>query len=225
MPTHLYCLLPATADATPPDGTSVRSVGDLAAWVADSPASALPRDVRGAARATVEHDLVIGAAVTSGHAVIPALLADPYASVETMSDDVQGWTAAIRHALSMVTGKAEMTTLVSVSAIDDSRQGGTGRGRAYLESLRAGPIRAAGIMDGIASVLKQEFGEGVRRAEGPREAISHLISRDAVSRYRAVALGFVGADYRVLVDGPRATYRFAAFAPRQGMVGELIAAA
>jgi hypothetical protein len=216
MPTHLYCLLPTTSDLVAPDGIRAIEPGDgVVAWVADAASARLSRDARDAARATVDHDRIIGTALARGVTPVPALLADPYDDDASAITDLASRIDAIRNTLHQVSGMVEMTSIISIMdaapAADSS-----GRGRAYLEQLRSGPHRAGVIADRIDRGLAGIAGEPRRRGDGGRVALSHLIARGAVAEYRNVVLQLAGDGYRLVVDGPRAPYSFAAYSPRRG---------
>ena len=217
MPTHLYCLLPAGSSATPPESPPIRRVemAGLVAWVADADAPRLSRDVRDAARATLEHDRVVNAALSQGITPVPAMLADPYASDEEAVRDIEAHAAQITAGLADVGDRVEMTVIVGV--VDSPPPASVeGRGRAYLEQLRSLPSRAASAADRIEKSL-QAFGGSRRRADGGRVGLSHLVSRSAVEQYREAALRQAAEGFRLVIDGPRAPYSFAAFSPRRGV--------
>lgn len=224
MPTHLYCLLPATTDAVPPASVRVLAIADgLIAWVSDSSSPRLSRDARDAARATVEHDRVVGAALAQGVTPVPALLADPYEADAEATVDVAMRSNEILEALERISGRVEMTAIVAMN--DATPAAAPGRGRAYLEQLRSQPSRAAAIADRLAAGLQGVAGQPVRRADGGRVAISHLVGRASVQDYRSRALAFAGDGYRIVIDGPRAPYSFAAYSPRKGFLKDQPASA
>jgi hypothetical protein len=219
MPTHLYCLLPPGSSAAPPDSPPIRviTVDGIVAWVGDADAPRLSRDVRQATRATIEHDRVISAALAHGVSPVPAALADPYASDADAAADVTAHRSEILKALAAIRDRVEMTVVIGLTDAPPAEQS-AGRGRAYLEQLRTLPSRAAAIADRVSAVLEPIAGEGRRRGEGGRAAVSHLVSRDAISRYRQAALTASGEGYRLVIDGPRAPYSFASFSPGNGIV-------
>ena len=219
MPTHLYCLLPAGSSATPPDSPPIRvlHVDGIAAWVGEADGARLPREVREATRATIEHDRVIGRALAQEVSPVPALLADPYESDAQASADIAAHADSVMKCLDAVRDRVEMTVVIGLTDAPPSEKT-EGRGRAYLEQLRSLPSRAASVADRVETTLRPIAGEGRRRADGGRAAISHLISRDTVSAYRETALKMSGPGYRIVIDGPRAPYSFASFSPRNGIV-------
>jgi predicted exporter len=187
------------------------------AWVGDTESARLSRDARDAARATIEHDRVIGVAIAQGVTPIPASLSDPYDDDASMLADLAGHARDIEAALPAVQGKVEMTTIVALR--DESPAANTPeRGKAYLEQLRSRPTRIAAIADRVESELRSVAGEARRRADADKTALSHLIPREAIDLYSTVALGGADAGYRIVVDGPRAPYSFALYAPRRGTI-------
>lgn len=216
MPTHLYCLLPAGSSVAPP--ATVRAVAVRAgiAWVSDAEAPRLSRDAKDAARATVEHDRVVSAAVAQGTTPVPASLADPYANDAEMEADLEAHAKQVQAAFPTFAGMIEMTAIVAMH--DDAPAPGTSnRGRAYLEQLRSLPARAAEVAKRVERGLSQ-FPSVRQRAEGGRVALSHLIPAAEAEAYRAAARSVAGDGYRIVVDGPRAPYSFVVFAPRRGLI-------
>jgi hypothetical protein len=216
---HLYCLLPAASSARPPAAPAVRvlQADGFVAWVSDTADARLSRDARDAARATIEHDGVIGAAIAQGVTPVPAALADPYDTDDELLTDIASHAPAIREAILQLTDLVEMTAIV---AMTDAAlpEGAEGRGRAYLEQLRSQSSRAAAVLDRIAADLRSHSGQESRRVEGGRAAISHLVRRELMDAYRQSALTHVGQGYRIVIDGPRAPYSFGLFSPQRGMV-------
>jgi hypothetical protein len=221
---HLYCLLPARSETTPPSTPPIHVLdfGRMTAWISEASAPALSRDARDIARAAVEHDRVIGAALAQGVTPVPASLIDPYESEAAARADIEPHLDAIASALEQVRGKWEMTTIIAVTDATPPA-GAIGRGRRYLEQLRSQPVRAKEIADRIAESLYAVGGAGRLRTENGRVALSHLIPRDATAEYRALALAGAGEGYRIVVDGPRAPYSFTKFAARRGIVTDAAA--
>lgn len=217
MPTHLYCLLPAASELALPPAVRLLAARGIVAWVGDTPDVRLSRDARDAARATIEHDRVVSAALAQGVTPVPASLADAFAGDADAIADLAVHHTAIMDALALVHERVEMTTLI---AMDDGTPapGAEGRGRAYLEQLRSQPTRAAGVADRIADALRALAGPERRRLSGGRAALSHLIVRGDIDRYRQEALRHAGEGYRIVIDGPRAPYSFALYSPRHGMI-------
>ena len=219
MPTHLFCLLPARSNLVAPATPQVRvlTVSGVAARVADAKAPRLSRDARDAARATLEHDRIVGAALMQGVTPVPALLADPYDDDASASWDIASNDASIEAALARVHNMVEMTVIIGVSDTPPS-PATAGSGRRYLEQLRSLPARAAAIADRVADALRDAAGEPRRRGEGGRVGLSHLILRTRIDDYRRLAQSQTGAGYRIVIDGPRAPYSFARFSPRHGIL-------
>lgn len=219
MPTHLYCLLLAGGDsARPPAGESIRvlEANGIAAWVADAEADRLPRDRTSAARYVVEHDRVIGLALMRGITPVPALLTDPYASDSDVLADVSRRTPEILASLSKVAGAVEMAVILAIDTESDiakSLAPSQAPGRAYLERLRGLPVQAEALSDRIEARLRPLAVASDRRSQGTRVSLSHLIRREDMHAYRTAALTFVSPAYRMIVDGPRPPYSFAAFSP------------
>ena len=219
MPTHLYCLLPAPSSLAPPAGVRALGIGDVEAWVASTDVATLSRDARDVARATIEHDRVVSAALAQGVTPIPAALADAYENDDSASHDLHGHRDEIVRALDRVRDMVEMTVIIAVADAAPPRDA-TGRGRAYLEQLKALPSRAGSIGDRVSAVVKTLAGLGRRRAEGGIVGLSHLVARRDIEAYRRLALSQAGDGYRIVIDGPRAPYSFARFSPRHGILTE-----
>jgi hypothetical protein len=218
MPTHLYCLLPeGSSVAVPAASPPVRALaaGGVIAWVSDAATPRLSRDVRDAAKATVEHDRVIGTALAQGVTPVPASLADPYESDAEALADIAPHAASIATALEAIQGQVEMTIIVAIQDVVPARDA-EGRGRAYLEQLRSLPSRASDLADRLEGELSKTAGPARRRAHGGRVALSHLVALGDVSRYRENVLRMTENGCRVVTDGPRAPYSFASFIPRRG---------
>jgi hypothetical protein len=221
MPTHLYCLLPRGNSAAPAAPVRVLDVGPAEAWVADTGEPLLSRDARVAARATIEHDRVVSGSLAQGVTPVPAALADPYPDDRAVVADVASHAEEISAAFPAITGMVEMTTIIALHDEPPPPGDVPGRGRAYIEQLRSAPARAAAIGDRIAKEMSERFPDSARRADGARIAISHLIPATAVGYYRETARSSEGDGYRIVVDGPRAPYSFAMFAPRRGLITPL----
>ena len=216
MPIHLYCLLRASADASPPPDIEVVHIGEIAAWTSRTDQPRAPRDIREGSRAVIEHDRIVGAALGAADAVIPATMSDPYDSTEALRADIAAHADRILAALVRVDGMVEMTTLLS--AIEDAPStSSAGAGRAYLESLRTRGARAAEAARSVARSLPWVSSQ-VRSPGDGRSAVSHLIPRGDVARYRELMERLPKSDARAYVDGPRATYSFAVWSPRRGMI-------
>lgn len=220
MPTHLFCLLPRGSSAVAPAGVRIVDARVALAWVGDTKESRLSRDAREVARATLEHDRIIGQALAQGVTPMPASLADPYEDDAAAQADIAAHARDIEAAFPAIAGMVEMTAIIAVH--DDAPSSDSpGAGKAYLEQIRSAPARASAIADRIAAAMAKVFPDARRRAQGNRVALSHLIPPTAVSAYRT-ALGMLGADgYHLVVDGPRAPYSFALFSPRRGLMTEM----
>ena len=220
MPTHLYCLLPRGSSVLPAPPVRSLDAGAAVAWVADTTEPLVSRDARIAARATIDHDRVVSSALAQGATPIPAALADPYPDDPAAIADVKSHTEDISLAFPAIAGMVEMTTIIALH--DELPPGDApGRGRAYIEQLRSAPARAAAIGDRIEKEMSVRFADSARRADGSRVAISHLVPAAAVGYYREAARASEGDGYRLVVDGPRAPYSFAMFAPRRGLVSPM----
>lgn len=220
MPTHLYCLLPRGSSAAPAAPVRVLDAGPAEAWVADTGEPLLSRDARVAARATIDHDRVVSGSLAQDVTPVPVALADPYPDDRAAVADVASHAEEIAAAFPAIAGMVEMTTIIALH--DEPPPGDApGRGRAYIEQLRSAPARAAAIGDRIAKAMSRRFPDSTRRAVGSRIAISHLIPATAVEYYRETARSSEGDGYRIVVDGPRAPYSFAMFAPRGGLITPL----
>jgi hypothetical protein len=220
MPTHLYCLLPPGSSAVPPAGIRVVDAPLARAWVADATQPRLSRDARDAARATVEHDRVIGSALAQDVTPMPASLADPYDDDVALLADVAAHGDIFRAAFMAIAGMVEMTAIISLQDAPPPPDA-AGRGKTYLEQIRSAPDRAAMIADRIAASLSELFVDSRRRGEGGTVALSHLMPRSAIDLYRTLSLSHAGEGYRLVVDGPRAPYSFALYSPRRGLVTEM----
>ena len=245
MSTHLYCLLPPTSLAAMPagltgiEGAPVRAIAvdRVVAWVSDAQARPkVPGLVADTAIAGIrEHDAVVEAALGTGLTPVPARFGQRFATDEACAEGIGRNSTAIAALLAAVEGFVEMTLILAPSTrrvVTDlipvlPEMVGEGAGRKYLESLRAreaatGALRQA--LDALAQRLSDATQEFVRRvsvhenlAKMPMRAISHLIARDLVDRYRE-SLGAVlpGGDFRFIVVGPRAPYSFATLTDSDG---------
>jgi hypothetical protein len=237
MPTRLYCLLPAGSDSAPPELADnlpklapseargaqqgdVRAlrVGGIVAWVATTTETRLTREGRRAATEAVRHDRVIALALARDITPVPATLADPYPDDAALIADVGGRTAEIAKSLDRVAGAVEMAVILaprdSGSEAVEAQAAASGPGRQYLERRRELPARLAAAADEIDARLHPIALDSSRRADKDRVGLSHLIRRADVDRYRALAVAHLSDHCRIVVDGPRAPYSFAAFSPR-----------
>lgn len=220
MPTHLYCLLPPGSSAVPPAGIRVVDTPLARAWVADTTQSRLSRDARDAARATIEHDRVVGTALAQDITPMPASLADPYDDDAALLADIAAHGEAFEPAFMAIAGMIEMTTIISLQDVAPAADA-PGRGKAYLEQIRSAPERAGVIADRVARSLSEVFADSHRRGEAGTVALSHLLPRTAIDLYRTLGLSHAGSGYRLVIDGPRAPYSFALYSPRRGLVTDI----
>lgn len=200
-----------------PAGVRVVDAGVALAWVGDTDSARLSRDARDAARATIEHDRVVGIAVAQGVTPIPASLSDPYDDESAALADLSDHAHDIEQAFPMIEGKVEMTTIIALNDTSPSTRT-PGSGRAYLEQLQSRPGRVAAIGDRLSTELTKVSSDVRRRSDAGRVALSHLVSRNAIDAYRTAALAGAEEGYRIVVDGPRAPYSFALFSPRRGTI-------
>jgi hypothetical protein len=219
MPTRLYCLIDATSDLHPPTefpGVRVLVIGRVAAWVATVERAEVHRDARRAAREVVEHDRVIAHAVSRGLNAVPATLADAYQSDDAAAADISERTPEIVNAMARTDGSVEMALVVipdtpAFAVPADSR----GPGRAYMERLRSLPATLTDVADDLDRRVGPLALATARRVDRDRVGVSHLVRLADVSAYRQ-AVADVNGRFRLIVDGPRAVYSFAAFSPRPG---------
>ena len=204
----------------PPAGIRVVDAPFARAWIADATQPRLSRDARDTARATIEHDRVIGAALAQDVTPMPASLADPYDDDAAMLADIAAHGDVMRPAFMAIAGMVEMTTIIAMQ--DAPPPADTpGRGKTYLEQIRSAPNRAGAIADRIAGSLTELFSDSRRRGEGGTVALSHLMPRGAIDLYRTLSLSHAGEGYRLVIDGPRAPYSFALYSPRRGLITEM----
>jgi hypothetical protein len=204
----------------PPAGIRVVDSPRARAWVADATQSRLSRDARDAARATIEHDRIIGSALTQDVTPMPASLADPYDDDAALLADIAAHADAFEPAFMAIAGMIEMTTIISLQDVAPPANA-PGRGKAYLDQIRSAPERARVVADRIAQALSERFADSHRREDGGTVALSHLMPRAAIDVYRTLSLSHAGSGYRLVVDGPRAPYSFALYSPRRGLVAHM----
>lgn len=242
MSTHLYCILPPTSLAAMPrgltgiDGAAVRALdlGQLVAWVSDA-------DSKGAALAGVrEHDAVVETALATGITPLPARFGQRFVDDEACVAGIGRQARAVSMLLGAMQGLVEMTLILApstrrvvnelVPVLPEMVGDGPGIGRRYLDALRAreaatGAVRQA--LDALGQRLSDAAAGLVRSvsvqenlARMPMRAISHLIAREVVDRYRdAVRSVHPTSDYRFLVVGPRAPYSFSVIGEGGGAHG------
>jgi len=236
MPTYLYCVL--TADSEPPaempvgvGGERVRllSAGTLSAWVETVAERTITPSVD---RARV-HDAITDAAVGMGVTPLPARFGQTFASDQECRDALIEQGPRLAADLERVRGLVEMrvvaalrlspdatTLMASLNDGGTSSAGGLTPGRAYMRELgRTRELER--IMQTSASAVRERLtetvgafvrGEALSLAPPPAAVltVSHLISRDVVTRYRTALLDAQLNEQveRFVVCGPGAPYRF-----------------
>ena len=242
MSTHLYCILPPTSLAALPsgltgiDGAAVRAldVDDLVAWVSNvEPRPSMLSGVR-------EHDNVVEAALATGATPVPARFGQQFADDDACVAGIARQAKPVASLLAAVQGFVEMTLILAPSTkrmvnelvplLPDMVEDEPGVGRRYLETLRAretatGAVRQA--LDALGKRLSEAVDGLVRSvsvqenlAKMPFRAISHLVERELVDRYRDAARAVhPTSDYRFLIVGPRAPYSFSAISSTGGAHG------
>lgn len=247
MTTHLYCLLPAASGMLPPgitgiDGAAVRAleVGEMVAWVSTTePRPEIVQNVAaGAALAGIrEHDAVVELALSTGVTPLPARFGQRFRDDDACAAEIGRKANAILALLLAVQGLVEMTLILTPSTkrvvadlipvLPEMVGEEPGVGRRYLDALKTreaatGAVRQA--LDALAQRLSEASDGFVQRvsvhenlAKMPMRAISHLVSRDVIDRYRdALEAVHPTTDYRFLVVGPRAPYSFASLSASDG---------
>jgi hypothetical protein len=242
MSTHLYCILPPTSLAALPsgltgiDGATVRAleVDRLVAWVSDvEPRPSMLSGVR-------EHDNVVEAALATGATPVPARFGQQFADDDACVAEIARQATPVASLLAAVQGFVEMTLILAPSTkrmvnelvplLPEMVDEEPGVGRRYLETLRAretatGTVRQA--LDALGKRLSDAVDGLVRSvsvqenlAKMPFRAISHLVERELVDRYRDAARAVhPTSDYRFLIVGPRAPYSFSAISSTGGAYG------
>ncbi len=221
------------------DGAAVRAleVHEMIAWVSTTeprPAivdSAAP----GAALVGIrEHDTVVESALSIGVTPLPARFGQRFRDDEACVAGIDRQGTGIAALLTAIQGLVEMTLILTpstrrvvadlVPVLPEMVGDDPGVGRRYLEALKqreaaTGAVRQA--LDALAQRLSEAAEGFIQRvsvhenlAKMPMRAISHLIPRDLIDRYRdAVRAVHPTTDYRFLVVGPRAPYSFATLGP------------
>lgn len=225
MPTYLYCVLPATAEAPPvlPAGvggapTRVLRAHDLAAWVGTVAA----RNVEPTIERVKAHDEVTDAALLTGATPLPARFGQTFES-----DDA--CLAALRHqAMRLLADLEEVRDLVEmrvvlalVVPVTEAGDGGTDSspGRAYMQRLMTARGREQSIQ-ALATGLQEEVHAAVapyvrRRTFSVSVSpailrLSHLVARGDLEAYRTALRGttFSTPVGQLVVSGPGAPYQF-----------------
>jgi hypothetical protein len=193
---------------------------------------------RGAALAGIrEHDAVVESALSSGVTPLPARFGQSFRDDDACAAGIERQASAIAALLTAIQGLVEMTLILTpstrrivadlVPVLPEMIGEEPGVGRRYLEALKqredaTGSVRQA--LDALTQRLSEAANDFVQRvsvqenlAKMPMRAVSHLIPRDVIDRYReAVRAVHPTADYRFLVVGPRAPYSFATLGASDG---------
>jgi hypothetical protein len=238
--TYLYCLLTRRAERAPDglrgvSGAPVRvvPVGPIAAWVSD--VGEAPATTAENARA---HDRVVRAAMEI-ETPLPARFGQLFDSEEAARAAVLERRDGIMAALRKVEGGCEMTVRIlagkaeaaeaSAAAVPAGGAPAAGRaapgptrgGREYLDRLRARHSAERSrreeaeflhdrVRRAVAGLVREEA-RAPAFARARSIAVSHLIARGDVSRYRTAlrTLQETEPALRVMVSGPWAPYSFA----------------
>jgi len=145
---------------------------------------------------------------------MPATLADPYPDDDAVKKDLSARADEIRAALSRIAGSVEMAVILARGVAEPDPESAPTSGRQYLERLRDLPADLSAAGDDIDRRVGPLVIAGSRRPATDRLGLSHLIRRNDVDAYRSAVLGAASGRIRLVVDGPRAPYSFAAFAPK-----------
>lgn len=239
MPTHLYCLLPRSADVPAPSlegigGAPVRALdaGALSAWVSTLPDPAPVADTA-ALRA---HDAVASAALE--HATpLPARFGQRYESDEACVSALESRAAALAAKLSEVSGCVEMRVLLAprsepplqstpVARSASTAGRGRGTGRAYLEEVRSrvrgarelherGAALRESLLPAIGTLARRDA-VAVRPKSAAPVALAYLVRREDAGAWRVAAERALEAlalpGDRIVLAGPVAPYSFAEIA-------------
>ena len=236
MPTYLYCVL--TADSEPLvempigiGGERVRElpVGPVSAWVE----SVTERTIAPTVERARVHDAVTDAALRTGVTPLPARFGQTFASDDACRDGLLEQSGRLVADLDRVRGLVEMRV---VAALRPSPQAAALMTPSSVSGLAAGEVLTPGraymrelgrtrelerIMQTSASAVRERLtetvgafvrGEAVSLAPLPAAVltVSHLISREVVTRYRTALLDAQLQEQveRFVVCGPGAPYRF-----------------
>jgi hypothetical protein len=215
MPTHLYCLFEASDAPTAEPPVRALDVAGLIAWVASTEAASISREGRRAAANAVEHDRVIARGLVDALTPLPATLADAYADDAAAIRDIASRSAEVRAALARVAGQVEMAViLASRNGHASDAAPSSSPGRDYLDRSRNLPRELSAVGDEIDRRVGHLVTATARRPSAGRLALSHLIRRTDIDDYRRTVLSLASGQLRMVIDGPRAPYSFAAFAPK-----------
>jgi len=169
---------------------------------------------------------------------VPARFGQRFEDDDACVAALQRRAESVSALLDMVSGQVEMTLLVAPSTSrmlrdlepvlpTSASSSPHGPGRSYLESLRSREDSAGQVRAGAAEFAKRvgaAVGHFVNRATEhqpvtrlPMLTLSHLIARATVDEYRTTAQSVPpGAEFRLLVIGPRAPYSFCALRADDG---------
>ena len=235
MPTYLYCVLaPASAERLPPPGlagiasapirvVAVPGVAGLEAWVATVDEDALRVTGGALAAQALLHNAVVDAALSTGRTPVPARYGSRFPDDDACIADLARRAAELEATLQHVADAVEMPTLLvppklRTKSLEKPSSNDAAAGRRYLESIRlrvADEQRRRSAAEREASRLRMSVDELIRDEARSFTAagvmsIAHLVSREAIARYReAIAMFEPGEDLRVVRGEPRAPYSFA----------------
>jgi len=189
-----------------------------------------------AARA-LAHNAVVDAALATGGTPVPARFGQRFADDADCIADIERRAPALRALLHRVAGCVEMGVLLAERGVDAGRpevleetrvprSSEAHAGRRYLEALRVRAhiddqtrVEADSALERVSSVVRPLVREESRaqNAQGAWSA-SHLVPREAVSRYRDAIreLGRIG-EFQLVVAGPRGPYSFVGEASAEGI--------
>ena len=232
MPTHLYCLLPASS-ARPHD---VRGLGDapvralragtLDAWVSTVEAVRASPDGAALVQAARAHEAVVSAALATGATPLPVRFGQRFADDAACATELARRAPELESRLARVSGAVEMTLVARMAPPDESGAPnepllGGGAGRAYLErvkvalgmeremQLRIAAVRRR-VTETVGALVRDEVVH-VQPSPSATLSISHLVARASVDAYREAAAG-LGRDPAlppIVLIGPLAPWRFA----------------
>ena len=234
MPTYLYCVLaPAGAEGVPAGltgiaGSPVRALtapgfASLEAWIATVHEEALRVSGRALAAQALLHNEIVEAALATGRTPAPARYGSRFPDDAACIADLTRRAGELRAIIDRVAGAVEVPTLLvphelRTKSIETPSSNDAAAGRRYLESIRvrvADEHRRRSTAEREASRLRASLGDLVRDEARSFTAtgvmsIAHLVSREAVDRYRQAMATFIpDENFRVVRGQPRAPYSFA----------------
>jgi hypothetical protein len=237
MPTYLYCVLTrdqptestvATLRGIADADVRVLAVGGLEAWVSTVGSSTPVASVD----CVKQHDRVVSAALATGRTPLPARFGQTWASDAECSTSIADRARELTLRLRRVAGLVEMTVCTLLPELPPavSTPAGnpthSGRGRAYLDGLRARAHRERHLRTALEALRQRvsaalsplsraEMAEIRGSADALALSVSYLVERGLEDRFRETVTD-VGRDagIRLVVAGPRAPYSFAP-APQQ----------